>query len=61
MTDQEFDEFFAKLSLEDLFYKLGTMVSSVQLKNGRSYAISRGDDLKAVVDQELYEIMTGRE
>lgn len=61
MTDPEFDEYFLNLGYRDLFFKLGTMVSSVQLKNGQSYAISSPSDLRAVVEQELYEMMTGRE
>ena len=61
MTDAEFDEYFMNLSYRDLFFKLGTIVSSVQMKNGQSYAISLPSDLWAAIEQELYEMMTGRE
>lgn len=61
MTDPEFDVYFSGFDDKEILCKLGKYVSSVQLKNGNSYTINCTDDLWAVVEQELYEMMTGRE
>jgi hypothetical protein len=61
MTDKEFDEFFDSLSAEDLLNQLGKRLRRVTVRNGTGYIIDDVSDLKAVVEQELYEEMTGRE
>jgi nitrogen fixation/metabolism regulation signal transduction histidine kinase len=53
--------FFDSLSAEDLLNQLGKRLRRVTVRNGTGYIIDNVSDLKAVVEQELYEEMTGRE
>lgn len=61
VTDAEFDTHFAQYDALAILTQLGKMTRSVQLHNGTGYAISDTSDLIAVVEQELYQQMTGRE
>jgi hypothetical protein len=55
MTDKEFDALFKSLRNDEILINLGEMIKSVTVKSGNSYAINNLSDLKAVVEQELYE------
>jgi len=66
MTDQQFKEFYKKLDYEDKFKLLGHSVMSVTIKKfdnsgTDSYSINNIEDFDAVIEQELYENLTGRE
>jgi hypothetical protein len=61
MTDQEFDLFFSQKNDCDIMQFLGANTNSVTLRNGKEYHIDCYDDLVAVVEQEMYERLTGRE
>lgn len=61
MTDEEFDEHFAALTHTQILEWLGKHVKYVTVKRGENYYIENVDDLKAVVEQEMYESLTGRE
>lgn len=64
MTDNEFDTMFAKMTATDtdILKLLVKYVSSVQARrNDAGYVINSVDDLKAVIEQQMYEQLTGRE
>lgn len=64
MTDEAFDKLFSRVSDRVKFKVLAKYVRSIQTRSGHSYAISEDDslgDLRAVVEQELYERLTDRE
>lgn len=62
ITDEEFDLFFKNLTGNDILEHLGKMVGSIKIRgSGAAYTCYNVDDVKAVVEQELYQKMTGRE
>ena len=61
LTDKEFDEFFASITAEQMLGFMGKMFMTVQVRRGERYHIDDLSDLQAVVEQLLYERMTGRE
>lgn len=62
MTDEEFDKYFAAVdNAEFILDKLAKMTNTIILNNGTSYHIDNISDVRAVVEQELYQQMTGRE
>lgn len=60
LSDQQFDRLFDKLNDQMILNQLGKYVRSVDTTNGNGYAITCTDDLRAVVEQELYERLTGK-
>ena len=64
-TDEEFDRLFKRLDDRILFKFLAHYTRSIQThRHGVGYAINPNDslnDFRAVVQQELYERLTGRE
>lgn len=61
MTDRQFDNYFSGLSPGDLLEYLGKIVRGVKLSNGEVYRVDNYDDLIALIEQEIYQEMTGRE
>lgn len=61
MTDSEFDNFFKSLTDAQILKHLEDMIRGVTTENGERYSICAIGDLRAVVEQELYQKMTGRE
>jgi hypothetical protein len=61
MTDNEFDEAFIGLNDYDILQWLGKNIKDLELHNGAGYFINNLEDLKAVVYQEEYQRLTGRE
>jgi hypothetical protein len=61
MTDQEFDFLFSQKNDCDMMQFLGANTSSITLRNGKEYHIDCYADILAVVEQEMYERLTGRE
>ena len=64
-TDEEFDQLFKRLDDRILFKFLAQYTCSINThRNGVGYSINPDDslnDFRAVVEQELYERLTGRE
>lgn len=65
MTDEEFDLYFSKLSTEELFEFMRSFATSIEFRvNGitQSYCLKCSkDELKAAIQQEMYQLKTGRE
>lgn len=61
MTDEEFDEHFDALTSDQILEWLGKHIKYVTTRAGVPYYIENLSDLKAVVEQEMYERLTGRE
>lgn len=60
MNDKNFDIWFNNMTDFDFIQWLESNLKDVILKNGQSYRIENCEDLKAVIEQELYEEKTGR-
>lgn len=61
MTDAEFNEHWNSLGMSDHLLFLGDNINTIIMKNGCSYHIQNVNDIFAVVEQELYQKLTGRE
>jgi hypothetical protein len=61
MTDEEFDSMFMKLSNHDMLEFLAKNVRTIIVRNGTAYDVQNRVDLICVVEQEMYQQLTGRE
>jgi hypothetical protein len=61
MTDKEFDEMFDILTDAEIIRLLARHIASLNCRNGLGYIISNESDLRAMVEQQEYERLTGRE
>jgi|AntDeeMetagen681_2_1112603.scaffolds.fasta_scaffold13916_2 hypothetical protein len=61
MTDRQFEIHYDTLSDGDLLRWIAGRIEGVSLKNGERYFISTSDDFKAMIEQELCQLLTGRE
>lgn len=61
MTDKEFDQYFKALTDTEILRKLEQILHRVELRSGHSYLLKYTYDLRDMVEQELYEELTGRE
>ena len=64
LTDEQFDKLFARFNDRLIFKLLSKYTMSIQTTSGHNYAIGTTDPvghMRAVLEQELYERLTGRE
>jgi hypothetical protein len=61
MTDEEFDQYFSNLTLQDKYDWLGKHVRTIMVHRGVHYHIDNVSDIDSVIEQELYEHLTGRQ
>lgn len=61
LTDAEFEIVFATFSDGDMFRFLAEHLTEVRTDRNNLYGTRGEGDLKAVVQQELYERLTGRQ
>lgn len=61
MTDEEFDLVFKQYTDTEILIYLGRYSRTVITNNGNRYHIENLEDLRAVVEQERYQSLTGRE
>ena len=61
MTDEEFDTLFMKMSDHDILEFLAKNVKTISTRSGFDYHIDNRVDIVAVVEQEMYQQLTGRE
>lgn len=61
MTDKEFQLKFDVMTFDQKFKWLGEKTRSITMKKGQSYNIQSIEDLIAVIEQEMYEELTGRQ
>ena len=60
MTDKEFNTYFCSLSDSAVLRKLENIVTAVRTNNDYTYLITNNTDLRGVVEQHLYQELTGR-
>lgn len=60
MTDKEFNIYFRSLSDSAVLRKLENIVTAVRTNNDYTYLITNNTDLRGVVEQHLYQELTGR-
>lgn len=60
LVEAKFDSIFNSMSSDIKLDWLGENLKSAVVKNGQSYKINSKDDLNAMIEQELYEKLTGR-
>jgi hypothetical protein len=61
LSDPQFDLLFSRLDDRVLFSQLAKRMRSVTMDGGASYSVDGIEDLRAVMEQHLYEHLTGKE
>ncbi len=61
MTDEMYEKLFESLDDSDLLRYIGDKINTVKMDNGEWYHIRNLDDFKAMIDQEMYQELTGRD
>jgi hypothetical protein len=60
MTDKEFNTYFKALSDSAILRKLENILTCVKTTEDYTYLITCNTDLRGVVEQHLYQELTGR-
>lgn len=60
MTDKEFNTYFKSLSDSAILRKLENILTRVDTTDNYTYLITCNTDLRGVVEQHLYQELTGR-
>jgi hypothetical protein len=60
MTDKEFNAYFKSLSDSAILRKLENILTRVDTTEDYTYLITNNTDLRGVVEQHLYQELTGR-
>ncbi len=61
MTDEQFDAYFKSLSVDEKYQWLRENIRTVIVQNGECYGLNDTADLDKMIEQEMYQNMTGRE
>jgi hypothetical protein len=61
ISEGEFDLLFSRLDYRILFSQLAKRMRNVTMHGGKSYSVCDIEDLRAVLEQHLYEKLTGKE
>jgi hypothetical protein len=60
LVELNFNSMFNSMSSDIKLEWLGENLKSATVRNGQSYKINSKDDLNAMIEQEMYETLTGK-